>query len=70
MFYDIVTEIKPKWYQFRWKLSNLFLWIAKKIYRENPDVWAFFSKITMDKMITGKSFVRVDPKEIYKNKRR
>ena len=65
--YDITTKCpKPKWFQLRRKLSNWFLWLAKKTYPENPEVWAFLSKVTMDIMITGQSITRVDPVDFYK----
>jgi len=67
MTYDLTTKSpKPKWFQFRRRLSNWFLWLAKKIYPENPEVWAFFCKIMVDTMITGQSIVRVEPSDFYK----
>jgi len=51
--YDVIAKEKPKWYQLRWKLSNLFVKIAKWIYPENPAVKAFLLKKLTDFMIYG-----------------
>ena len=61
MLYDIKSKTpKPKWYQFRHKLSNFFLMLAKKCYTENPEVYAFMVKQVVDSFITGKSVTHVD----------
>jgi len=57
---DIQAKEKPKWYQFRWKLSNMFVIIAKKIYPESPEVRAFYMKQLSDMMIYGNVITRVD----------
>jgi len=56
---------KPKWYQLRWKLSNLLMRMANRVYPENPEVFAFMMKIMMDQMITGGSIVRIDPRNTF-----
>ena len=59
--YDIKTKLpKPKWYNFRHRLSNILLSMAKKVYPENPDVWAFYLKQMMDAAIYGGSITHVD----------
>jgi len=60
----IEAKEKPKWYQLRWKLSNIFVKIAVKIYPENPEVKAFWMQQMMDSLILGRSVIRVNPEEI------
>ncbi len=64
--FNIKSKERPKWYNFRWRLSNLFVKIATKIYPENPEVIAFFMKLIQDEMIYGKSVIRVEPGEFEK----
>ncbi len=60
--YDFKTTTpKPKWYQYKNHLSNLFLWLAKKCYAENPEVMAFICKQMTDVMIYGNSVTIIDP---------
>ena len=56
----------PKWFQLRRKLSMWLLALAKKVYPENPEVWAFMSKIMADTMITGQAITRIDPMKFLK----
>ena len=66
MSYDLKAKIpKPKWYQFRNILSNFFLWLAKKTYAENPEVWLFQTKMAVDQMIYGQSIARISPEEYF-----
>jgi len=51
---------KPKWYKFRNRLSNFFMWLARKCYAENPEVHAFFMKQLIDYSIYGRAVTRVD----------
>ena len=62
-----ITPIKnyPKWFQIRWHISNFTVWIARKIYPENPAVTAFYVQQMHDIMITGNSFVRINPRDVY-----
>ena len=67
MIYDIKTnESKPKWYEVRKKLSNICLWLAKKLYPENPAVKAFFMKQITDMAIYGGSIAHIDYTKINK----
>lgn len=61
--YKVTSKEQPKWYNFRWKLSNFFVKIGQKIYPENPEVKAFWLQIISDQMIYGNSVVRINPKE-------
>jgi hypothetical protein len=61
MIYDIVTKLKPKWYQLRWQLARFFIFLAKECYHESPEVRAFLMKIAVDKMIYGKAITVIDP---------
>jgi len=61
--YDIIVKEKPKWYQARWKLSNLLVFIARKIYPENPEVMAFVIKQMTDMAIYGGSITHFDYKD-------
>ena len=59
------TKERPKWHQLRWKLSNLFVHIGKRIYPENPEVKEFIMQVLMDKAIYGQSITRVNPTETW-----
>lgn len=60
MSYDFKTTLsKPKWYKLRNQLSNFFLYLAKKCYSENPEVWAFMCKKIIDQQIYGSSVMEV-----------
>lgn len=59
--YEFKAKERPRWYQFRLKLSNAFVWLARKVHPRNPEVYAFTTELMMDAMITGRSIVRVDP---------
>lgn len=67
--FDITTTEKPRWFQIRWRISNLFLRIAKWIYQENPGVWAFYLKQATDLMISGNAITRIDPQQFFKDKK-
>ena len=56
----------PKWYNFRWKLSNILIDLARKIYPNNPEVEAFWTDLIVDQMIYGKAITRVNPEEMMK----
>lgn len=58
---EIKAKEKPKWYNYQWRLSNLFIWIARKIYPANPELNAFMLQMLSDQMIYGQSIVRVNP---------
>ena len=60
----VTAKAKPKWYELRWKLSNLFVRIARRIYPENPEVTAFYVQTMTDQLIYGQSIVRIGPYEI------
>lgn len=62
--FTVTAKARPKWYQLRWKLSNLFVRIARRIYPENPEVTAFYLQTMTDQLIYGQSIVRVGPDEI------
>ena len=59
--YTVQATERPKWYNFRWRVSSALVRLARRIYPANPDVKAFFMQIAMDQMICGGSVVRVDP---------
>jgi hypothetical protein len=61
--YDVSAKEKPRWHQVRWRLSNIFVRIAKKIYPENPEVMAFFIKQMTDLAIYGGSITHIDYKD-------
>lgn len=61
MIYDLKsTYPNPKWYQLRRRASNVCLWMAKKLYPENPKVYAFLAKQMMDMAIYGGSITHID----------
>jgi hypothetical protein len=62
--FTVVAKEKPRWYQFRWKLSNFFVRIARRIYPENPEVTAFYMQTMTDQLIYGQSIVSIGPEEI------
>ena len=62
-----VTAVeKPKWYQIRWQVSNIFFKIGTWIYPPNPEWYAHITQMMVDEMIWGKAISRIDPNEIYK----
>ncbi len=63
--FDYVAKDKPKIWQVRWKLSNCFVGLARKIYPANPEIAAFHLQQYSDMMILGKSITRVTPLEFY-----
>lgn len=60
----ITAKDKPKWYQFRRHLSNVFINIGRKIYPQNPEIQAFWLELMLDSAITGKGVVRIDPTKL------
>ena len=56
--YTLKATVKPKWYQFRHRLSSFLVRIARKIHPENPDVMAFYAQLMMDQMLYGSAIVR------------
>lgn len=64
--FDIKAKEQPKWYNFRWRLSSMFVKIAKKIYPKNPEVTTFWMKVIQDDMIYGKSIIRIEPEKFEK----
>ena len=68
--YDIKTKLpKPKWYNFRHRLSNILLSMAKKVYPENPDVLAFYLKQITDAMIYGGCVTHIDYADFLKEQK-
>ena len=63
---SIIAIKKPKWFQIRWKLSNVVAHLARSIYPENPEVKAFYIKMMTDKMIYGQAITRIDSTSFYK----
>ena len=68
--FNIVIKKKPRWYQFRWKVSNLLVRLARKIHPKNPEITAFYVRMMTDQMIHGRSVMMVDPTAIYKEVKR
>ncbi len=60
---NIEATEKPKYYQLRWKISNLFMRLARRVYPESPEVKAFYLQMLHDYMIAGKFVTRVDWKD-------
>lgn len=58
---EVLAKEKPRWYQLRWKLSNLFMCIGRWIYPKNPEWQAFLMQLTLDQMLYGGAMVRIDP---------
>jgi hypothetical protein len=49
------------WIKIKQKLSIKLVKLARKLYPENPEVTAFFARLLVDRMIYGKSIIRVEP---------
>ena len=62
----VKAKLKPKWFQFRWRLSNFLLKLVDKIQPKNPDVYAFYLQAMMDQIIYGKHVVRINPADYHK----
>ncbi len=44
-------SLKQKiWYQLRWRLSNILVNIARKIYSQNPEIPMFWFDLIRDEM--------------------
>lgn len=52
---------KPKWHQFRWRLSNFLIKLARKVRPENPQLKAYLLESMMDHAIYGGAIRRIDP---------
>lgn len=65
--FDIEAKEKPRWYEFRRKLSTFFVRIARRIHPQNPDVTAFHLQLMSDAMIYGRAVVRMDPMDEFKD---
>ena len=63
--YSITATEKPKWYNFRWNLSNSVVRLARWIYPENPEAKAFLMQVVTDQIIYGHAVTRVSPSEIF-----
>lgn len=61
--YRITTKDKPRWFQFRWKLSYLIMRLARWVYPPSPEVWAFITQMAMDEMIFGGAIRRIKPED-------
>lgn len=70
MFYDIKPKNKEKlkFYEIKKHLSNMFLFLARKLYAENPGVCAFLMKQNIDLIIYGQSLARIDISELVVDK--
>jgi len=64
--YDICATEKSKWHNLRWKVSNTLIVIAKWVYPENPEVYAFLMKKAIDEAIYGRSITHINNEEIYR----
>ena len=64
--YSITATEKPKWYNFRWNLSNSVVLLARWIYPENPEAKAFLMQVVTDQIIYGHAVTRVSQSEIFK----
>jgi len=65
----VKAKEQPKWFQFRWRLSNLFMCIARAIYPENPEVTGFIIKMIAEQFTYGNAVTLVDRnKQIIKEK--
>jgi hypothetical protein len=56
--FEVKANEKPKWHQIRWKLSNLLIYIARKIKPDNPEVKAFIVEMVLEQAITGNVVVK------------
>lgn len=65
--FKLSAKAKPKWHQFRWRISSWLVRLAQKIYPKNPDVTAFYTQVMVDQAIYGKSVVRINPDATWKD---
>ena len=63
---SITATEKPKWHNFRWRLSNSIVRLAMWVYPENPEVKAFFMKSMIDQMIYGQAVIMLNPETMSK----
>jgi len=57
MFTFKVKE-KPLWYQFRWRLSNALMGVARWVKPDNPEVMAFLMEVATEQAIMGSALVK------------
>ncbi len=56
---------RPKWYQFRWRLSSAIVRFAQWIYPDNPDLKAYMAQAMSDMLIYGHHISRVNPADVF-----
>ena len=64
--FTIKLKDRPKWYQFRTRLANVFIKIARWIKPGNPEMMAYLTEQMVEMELSGMAIRKVDWKEFYK----
>lgn len=64
----VQEESNPKWYQFRTKLANVLIKIARWIKPNNPAMMAYLTEQMIEMKISGMAIRKVDWKSFDKEK--
>ena len=56
--FSIEVTDKPKWFQFRRRISRALVWCAKLIYPQSPEVATFMYEVTVEQAIAGSVVIR------------
>lgn len=65
--FTIKTKDHPKWYEFRTKLANVFIKIARWIKPGNPEMMAYLTEQIVEMELSGMAIRKIDWKEFYKD---
>ena len=64
--FTIKLKDRPKWYQFRTRLANVFIKIARWIKPGNPEMMAYLTEQMVEMELSGMAIRKIDWKEYYK----
>ena len=56
--FSIEVTDKPKWFQFRRRISRSLVWCAKLIYPRSPEVATFMYEVMVEQAIAGSVVIR------------
>ena len=64
--FTIKLKDRPKWYQFRTRLANVFIKIARWIKPGNPEMMAYLTEQMVEMELSGMAIRKIDFKSFYK----
>ena len=48
---QIRAKAQPKWFELRWRISNLLVQVARRIYPKSPEIEAFWAGQLMKRYV-------------------